>query len=342
MSIGLSIIALFITIALQRIAECMLERFEPGLEMLPLIESLTIDGLADLLGTGGANAAHRLVKLDALGFERQAAEIKNAPHVALQIIDDILMIDAKHPSGQYFIPMSHQLEVGSVVTRDILDAVGELLALGEQLFQIAETARDGFAPCVDDLGPRQHQVNQAQVPKVVRHLVDEVRLAGTVDPGGVEILLAELPEFLERHLGKDARVARIIQIRVAALKIADDLLDVGKFLRALDLRVRSQDLFEQRRTRARQADDKYGVRVRYAAATAAGEKFGCADLDLVAGIVLDDFRAIPAFGALERITQLVIMEGFGKFTVIFQRLSECKMKMIAIGDPDRRLGLKGR
>ena len=115
--------------------------------------------------------------------------------------------------------MPHQLQISPVVTRDIVDAVGELLSIGKQLFQIAETARHRLTPRIDDPGVRQHQVNQPQVPEVVRHLVDEEGFAGAVDPGVGEILLAELSEILGVHLRKDARVAGIIQIRITAPQI---------------------------------------------------------------------------------------------------------------------------
>src|ERR1700682_4946183 len=165
------------------------------------------------------------------------------------------------------------------------------------------------------------------MPEIVRHLVDEeghrVGFAAAVNPSGGKILFTEEPNLLGLHLGKDARIARVAEIRLTAAKIADDLLDVGQFLRALDLGVRSQDLFEQCRTRARQAYDENGVRIRYATATAVGEKLSAAHLDLLTRIVLDDFRSISALRALQRITQLVIVEAFRKFTLVLQRLAEC-------------------
>src|SRR5882757_2384765 len=127
--------------------------------MLPLIESLTINGLANLLGTRGAHAADRLVKLDALRFELKAAEVQNAPDAAVEIIDDVLMMYPKNPAGQHVIPMPHQLQIRAVVAGDVVYAVSELLPLGEQLLQIAEAARDRFAPCIDDLGSWKHQAN---------------------------------------------------------------------------------------------------------------------------------------------------------------------------------------
>ncbi len=113
------------------VAECLLERFEPWREIPPLIESFTEERLANLLRTGRTHAALRLVELDALRFELQSAEIENSPHIAFQIIDDILVMDAQNPPRQHAVPMPHQFDIGPVVARDILDAVGELLSIGK-------------------------------------------------------------------------------------------------------------------------------------------------------------------------------------------------------------------
>jgi len=120
-----------VAVVLERITEGVLQRLEPGSEIPPLIESLTIDGLANLLRAGSAHAALRLVEHQALGFEVELAEIKHAPHAALQIIDDVLVMYAQNGSGKRTIPMPHQLKVGPIVTRDIVDAVGELLTVGK-------------------------------------------------------------------------------------------------------------------------------------------------------------------------------------------------------------------
>src|ERR1700733_14173260 len=155
------------------------------------------------------------------------------------------MVYAQNPSGKYMIPMPHQLQISTVVTCDVIDAVGEFLAAGKQLLQIAETARHRLTPRVDDACVRQHQVNQSQVPEVVRHLVDEKGQTGAVDPGSGEIALAELQKVLRLHLCQYSRIARISRIGVEAAKIPDDVLDVGEFLSALDLGVRRQNLFKQ-------------------------------------------------------------------------------------------------
>src|SRR5882724_1666794 len=233
---GLS--AMSFAIAARRIAERSNEGREPRLEVLPLLEPLTVDGLTNLLRARRAHAAHGLVKLDALRLELEAAEIENAAHVCFEIVHDVLTLQAQHPSRQHLVPMPHQFQVGPVVARDVINAVGELLPLGKQLFQVAEATCDRLAPRVDDPGVRQYQADQSEVPEVVRHLVDEKRFAGAVQPRAVQVALAQLPDLLGSQLREDAWVARVAGIRVTATKGGHDLLDVGQLVRAFDPGVR--------------------------------------------------------------------------------------------------------
>src|SRR4029077_4165531 len=145
-----SAISCLIPVLARRLAERDRERSEPGLEVLPLLKSAAEDRLADLLGARRAHAALGLMKRHALRLELQAAEIEHAPHAALKIIDDVLVEDAQDAPRQHAIPMAHQLKVGAVVTRDVLDAVGEFLAVREQLLEIAETTGHRLAPRIDD------------------------------------------------------------------------------------------------------------------------------------------------------------------------------------------------
>src|SRR5271154_5821636 len=87
--------------ASNRIAQRDRERLQPSLEMLPLIESVPIKRLAHLLGARRANAALGLVELQALRFEGKLAEIQQAAHIGLEILDEILMEHTKNPPGQH-------------------------------------------------------------------------------------------------------------------------------------------------------------------------------------------------------------------------------------------------
>ena len=86
----------FVAIVLQRVPQRVLQRPEPRLEMPPLVESVAIQRLPHLFRTGGAHAALGLVKLDAAGVELESAEIEQAPYVALQVVDQVLVLDAQN------------------------------------------------------------------------------------------------------------------------------------------------------------------------------------------------------------------------------------------------------
>src|SRR5260370_5648844 len=124
--------------------------------MSPLVETFAVDGLADLFRACGADAALVFVELQASRLEVETAEIENPSHIALQVVDHILVQDAQNLSREREIPMFHQLQIGPVVPRDIFDAVSELLPGGEQLVEVAEAAGHPLAPRGDERGRSQH------------------------------------------------------------------------------------------------------------------------------------------------------------------------------------------
>jgi hypothetical protein len=154
--------------------------------------------------------------------------------------------------------MFHHLQVTGVVARNVLDAIGELLAGGEQLLEVAETARHRIAPRVDDFGIRQNEMNQTNVPGVVGVLVDEARFTGPIAARIGKIAVAEAFEILPAELCEDAWVSRFaaVGVDIAALQGPDQAGNFRQFHGALDLGMRGQYLFEQGRSGARQADDE--------------------------------------------------------------------------------------
>src|SRR5262249_49925348 len=151
-----------------------------------------------------------LMELDTARFEFKSAEFQNAPHVALEVLDHVLVPDSQDPPGQHCVPMSHELEIGPVIAGDILDAVGELLAVGEQLPQVAETTCHRIAADVDDPGVRQHEMDKPDVAEVVRHLVDEEWLSMTVGTCVGDVTLSKLAECFGRKFGQNSRISIII------------------------------------------------------------------------------------------------------------------------------------
>src|SRR5579862_6886291 len=94
----------------------------------------------------------------------QLQEGEHAAHLALKIGHQFLVLHTQYAARQNLVPVMHQPDVQLVVVPDILEAVGEFLTFGEQLLEVAEAASHRLAARIDDLSPRQDQVNQAEVP----------------------------------------------------------------------------------------------------------------------------------------------------------------------------------
>ena len=63
---------------------------------------------------------------------------------------------------------------------NILDAISELLATREQPLQVAKATRHGLAPHIDDLRIWQHEMDQTDVAKVIRHFEGNISAALSV------------------------------------------------------------------------------------------------------------------------------------------------------------------
>src|SRR5207249_2922267 len=221
-------------VARQRLSEGLTQASQPGLVVTPLVQTLAVDRLADLLRARGTHAAFGPVELDARGLEFELAIVEQAANIAFQVIHQVLVLHAQHPPGQDGIPVPHELQVGTVVARDVFDAVGEFLAVREQLLEVTETAGHRLAPRVDDPGVGQHQVDESEVPEIVRHLVDEACLAGAVDTCIAQVLLAEAAKIRGTHLRQHRRVARVVEAPVTALQVHHDAREIGELVRAFD------------------------------------------------------------------------------------------------------------
>jgi hypothetical protein len=82
----------------------LLERAEPRLEASPLIKAFAVDRLPHLFGTGGVDSPLSLVELDACRLEVETAELEDATHAGIEIIDDVLVPDAQHRARQNLLP----------------------------------------------------------------------------------------------------------------------------------------------------------------------------------------------------------------------------------------------
>jgi len=90
-------------------------------------------------------------------------------------------------------------------------------------------------------------MDQAHMPEIIGHLVDEI--GATQGPVGhriCNILFAKLADRIRIQLRQNAGIARVIKIEFAALQFMHDTLDIGQFLCAFNHAVRREDLFNQR------------------------------------------------------------------------------------------------
>ena len=170
-------------------------------------------------------------------LEREVAKRQYPAHLGLQVRDRFFVIHAQDLAGQNPVPVVHQPHVILVVLADFMQAVGEFLAAGEQLLEAAETTGHGLAPRVDDAGIRQDQVNQADVPEIVGHLVDKPGRVTAMNARVIEISLTELRGLLRAHLCKHGRVTRLIIDFAPPGQAKCQGGDIGQFKGAIDLRV---------------------------------------------------------------------------------------------------------
>ncbi len=168
--------------------------------------------------------------------------------------------------------------------------------------------------------------------EIVRHLVDEVRLARAIDARVVEISLAQGAHFCRIEIGQDRRVARLVVMAVRPLELQGEALDIRQFMGALDLGMRGQDLLDQGRARSRQAENEDGIGIGYAPAPPRREKGVGAGRDLLRRIGFDGFGAITAFRFFQAVAAFVEGPGRGEVAAVLIGLAQRETEMIAVDE----------
>src|SRR5262249_37830310 len=112
--------------------------------------------------------------------------------------------------------------------------------------------------------------------------------------------------LLGAQIAEDARIARVLGVRVATAECGDDLLYVRQLVCAFDPGMRGEDLLEQGRARPRQTDDEDRIRLGSSPVLAAGKDVRGATGNLLLGVALDDLRSVAARRSLERIADFVV------------------------------------
>ena len=146
--------------------------------------------------------------------------------------------------------------------------------------------------------------------EIVRHLVDEEAACRCGRPGcrrGISRRAGGNPPAAGPRARRDSADG---PGPVAALQLQHDALDVGQLLGALDLRMGGEDLLDQRRARARQAQDEDRIGALGSPQPARPAKNARVQTSICRlRVGLDDLGPIAAFGALQRVAALVIGPG---------------------------------
>ena len=96
--------------------------------------------------------------------------------------------------------MRHQSQVIRVVMSDLFQTVGKFLTSRKQLFEIGKARRHWVSTSVNNGRIRQNGLDQTNVHPVIGHLVDKVRLIGSVFRRTVEVSLPVRHSFFSRQI----------------------------------------------------------------------------------------------------------------------------------------------
>src|SRR5262249_21916877 len=110
-------------IGLQGGTEAALQRTEPGVEVLPLLQTVAKYGFSHLFGACRAHCAGILVEAQAALFERQAAVVEQPTHFAFSVLDHRLVNDTVDPAGQHLVEVGHERDVVAVVAAEVVEVV---------------------------------------------------------------------------------------------------------------------------------------------------------------------------------------------------------------------------
>ena len=184
-------------------------------------------------------------------------------------------------------------------------------------------------------------MNEPDVPEIVGHLVDEIRPFRPVEPGVGQIFSAERQAVLRGQQFQRAGIENRCPLPVGALHPQHDALDVGQFVGALHLGMGGQDLFQQGRSGAGEADDEDRIGPGIAPPLAVLEEGGRADPDLPGGIGLHGFGPVGAVLQFQAVATLVTGPGLRKFPPVLQRLAQGKAQVPAVLRRDAGRGFLG-
>ncbi len=131
-------------VAVGQSADGVFQRFQPGLEVAPVIHAFRVNGAAHLLGAQGLRSAAILVKVEACLLEWQSAMLEQAVHLTFRVGHQMLVVDAVHAVRQHRVDVIHELGIVPVVQAHLGQIVGKVQAGAEQLLVAGEAATTGW------------------------------------------------------------------------------------------------------------------------------------------------------------------------------------------------------
>ena len=189
----------------------------------------------------------------------EPAVLEQRANGIFRFLHQLFVVDAMHASGKNGVIVLHQQNIVAIVPPKLRKIVAETLSAREMLFESREAVRHGVPPRVHNFCVWQNQMNQRNVGKIVRHLVNEIgTTALALNARPFEIAVPKRAKFVRtqgKHMWQIAGVVSLGIIRlVPAAEVGTDRRDIGQFHSAFDQRMTGEDLLDQSRTGARQAN----------------------------------------------------------------------------------------
>lgn len=165
--------------------------------MTPVIERLGIDGLTNLLRTGGSDGPFVPVVAQAGRLEIETAIIQHLPDFDLRVLYKLFIDDSVDAAGHDGVKVGHKPDIVAVMGSDVFQIETEGLPSGEMLLESRKAAGKGVSTGINDSRSWQDPVNQSDMQKIIGHLVDEQRTSEfSLRPGSLKIFRTKSGAFI--------------------------------------------------------------------------------------------------------------------------------------------------
>src|SRR5258708_26097583 len=196
------------------------------------------------------------------------------------------------------------------------------------LLEVCKAAAQGRAPGINDARVRQDQLNETDMKEVAGHFVNEALPAeNAVGPCLREISFAECREIFAGQANNRLRISGGFTGDHRRTKFVGNPRNIGQLARALHVGMTGEDLFQQRRTRARQTNYKNGIGRGAAAAVAGREELLGVQRKRALGEAGIDFAIVLNVGAPQSVAAAVMREGVAKISGVLQRFAERELEL---------------